>query len=357
MSEDFLDRLLDETIEEPKKKEIEVSEVTEEPKKPKEQEKTTKEVKLEKPKPASDLQDLLEEPKPKPQEVILDLEKDTILLAADKSDGKTTAAYSFPGTIFVFGYDNQALSAAKNLKNFPKDSPLSSKAVKMKQIMKDGYVYYIFYDANGQPTIEVHLLNQLFRPRDTSDEEIGKAATAVINKTFEVLTELEERVKKDPNSAPDWVVVDNFELFIRWAEWHGRYDRKIPIFQKGALPGQDLWGVFDERLALIRVFWSRVLAVAKKGVIYTTYVKEVEDTLTGAKRKIPKWVEAVKYETMHHILIYKEFMPDGKPKYYAKILGSKDISKYPDGVELDITNVGFYQALQNYLKSKQQQTS
>jgi hypothetical protein len=307
-------------------------------------------------KPSSELEDLLTEKK----EVLADtfvseIEKDSILFGADKSDGKSTAALSFPGRIFVFAYDNQALTAARNLKNFPKDSPLSKKAVKMKQVVEGDYVYYIFYDVNGKVSIEVHLLNQLFRPRDTSDEEIGRAATAVINKTFEVLTELEERVKRDPSARPDWIVVDNFELFVRWAEWHGRYDRKIPIFQKGALPGQDFWGVFDERLALIRVFWSRVMALAKRGVIYTTYVKEVEDTFTGAKRKIPKWVEAVKYETMHHILIWKEFMPDGKPRYCAKILGSKDISKYPDGVELDITNKGFYQALQDYLSSRKQE--
>ena len=282
----------------------------------------------------------------------LEVYKDTILIAAEKSDGKTTAAYSFEGTKFVFAYDNQALTAAQDLPFvMPEFADKVSKIVEVAE-PDEPYTWFKVLDKDGNVYMTIHLVNQLFRPKSPTDEEIGKAASAVVAKTFEILSKLEEEVAEDPSKRPDWIIVDNFELFVRWSDWHARHERNIGIFQKGALPGQDYWGVYDERLALIRVFWSRVLALAKKGVIYTTYVREIE-TITGESRKVPKWVEAVKYETMHHFLIWKEFTVDGKPKYYAKVLGTKNIRKYPDGLEVEITNKGLERAIREKVEASE----
>lgn len=281
------------------------------------------------------------------EEVESEVFKDTILIAAEKSDGKTTAAYSFEGTKFVFAYDNQAYTAARNLPFVLPD--FKDKVVKIVEVLERDeqgkpYIWFKVLDKEGNVYMRIHLINQLFRPRDKTDKELGKAATAVINKTFEILDRLESEVAENPSTRPDWIIVDNFELFIRWSDWAGRLERGIGIFQKGAAPGQDLWGVYDERLALIRTFWSRVMNIAKKGVIYTTYVREVQ-TITGETRKVPKWVEAVKYETMHHILIDKEIKIGGGSKYIAKILGTKDVIRFPDGLEVDITNKGLEKAI------------
>jgi len=281
------------------------------------------------------------------EEVEAEVFKDTILIAAEKSDGKTTAAYSFEGTKFIFAYDNQAYTAARNLPFVLPD--FRDKVVKIVEVLErdeEGkpYIWFKVLDKDGNVYMTIHLINQLFRPKDKTDKELGKAATAVINKTFEILDQLEKEVAEDPSKRPDWIIVDNFELFVRWSDWAGRLERGIGIFQKGAQPGQDFWGVYDERLALIRTFWSRVLTIAKKGVIYTTYVREIQ-TITGEIRKVPKWVEAVKYETMHHILIDKEIKIGGGSRYIAKILGTKDVIRFPDGLEVDITNRGLERAI------------
>jgi hypothetical protein len=269
------------------------------------------------PKPASPLEDLLEKEEVVEEEIKPDdkpIPKVAILIASEKSEGKTTAAYSFPGEMVVLAYDDKALSA------------------KFGSVVKNG------------KRIDVYLLNKYYQPKDSSDEEIGKAAQKVIDMTAKVLSKLENSGEK-----PDWIVIDNFEAFIRWAEWAGRYRRRIPIFQKGAKPGQDYWGVYDERNAHIKMLWHRAFGLAKMGVIYTTYIKEVESVITGIKQ-VPKWVDAVKYETDHHIVVWKEFDEEGQPRYYAKILGTKDEKNFPDGAEFEITNIGFYTALRKYLK-------
>ncbi len=248
--------------------------------------------------------------------------KETILIAGEKNDGKSISALSFPGKIAVVAFDEKIFSA----RNFAVELGIK----KPEDIM----IYY--------PT-------KHYNPKAVDDREIGKAAVAVINEAFRAVYSIKVRAEAG-TFVPDWILFDNLEFFIRLAEFAGKYKRGVPITARPE-KGDDVWGAFDLRNIITNVIYKAAISIPKKGVIYTLYTKEKDVVMpdgTTKKVKTPKWFEVLMYETDHHILVWKD-----EGRYFAKIIATKSPKKYPDGLELEVTNIGFWNALQSVLKESE----
>jgi len=245
--------------------------------------------------------------------------KEVWLIAGEKDDGKTHAAFSFihrPGTklIVCIAFDT-----------------------------KSSRVWWNAY--NGDPRIVVFSGLRYFRYKDR--DEITKAAAITYKYLMSLLDALKSGITITLNGQeilvkdPDWIVIDNTEVFMRICEFTARYNWKLPPFAGAE------WKLWDERNYYVRELFLKCYDVAKKGVIYTTYIRVddvlIEDGRPVRRKEVPKWVEAIKYETDYVVRVEKD--STGR-RYYATILGSKDDKLVPVGTTFDITDVGLWPAIQ-----------
>ena len=247
--------------------------------------------------------------------------RETILIAGEKNGGKSVAALSFPGKIAVIAFDGKIFAARDFV---------------VRHGIKDENEVMIYYPAKH------------YNPKAVDDGEIGKAAIAVINDAFRAVYSI--KVRADTGQfVPDWVLFDNLEFSIRLAEFAGKYKRGVPITTTPQ-KGDDVWGAFDIRNIITNVIYKAAVSIPKKGVIYTLYTKDKDVVLpdgTTKKAQVPKWFEVLMYETDNHIIVWKD-----DSRYFAKIVGTKDEERYPDGLIIETTSVGFWKALNSALKNK-----
>ena len=253
--------------------------------------------------------------------------KEVWLISGDKDDGKTHAALSFikrRGTslMVVIAFDT-----------------------------KTARVWWNVY--NGDPRIVVIPAYRWFTYRNR--DEITKAAAETYKKLIIFLEALRDGVpvkipvKKSDGSYevaeklikdPDWIVIDNTEIFMRICEFTARFHWKLPPFAGAE------WKLWDERNHYVRELFFKAFDATRKGVIYTTYIKTddvlIEDGRVVRRKESPKWVDAIKYETDYVIRVRKD--TTGR-KYYAEIIGSKD-NELPVGMEYDITDIGLWSAIE-----------
>ena len=247
--------------------------------------------------------------------------KETILIAGEKNGGKSVSALSFPGKIAVISFDEKIFAARDFV---------------VRHGIKDEKDIMIYYPAKH------------YNPKAVDDREIGKAAIAVINDAFKAVYSIKVRAETG-QFVPDWIFFDNLEFFIRLAEFAGKYRRGVPITTTPQ-KGDDVWGAFDIRNIITNVIYKAAVSTPKKGVIYTLYTKDKDVVLpdgTTKKAQVPKWFEVLMYETDHHVIVWKN-----ENRYFAKIVGTKDENKYPDGLAVEVTGVGFWKALEEGRKSK-----
>lgn len=249
--------------------------------------------------------------------------KETILIAGDKNAGKSVAALSFPGKIAVIAFDEKIFSARDYV---------------LKHGIKDEKDIMIYYPA------------KFYNPKAVDDREIGQAAIAVINEAFRDVYSIKVRAEAD-KFVPDWIFFDNMEFFIRLAEFAGKYKRGVPITTRPQ-EGDNVWGAFDIRNIITNVIYKTAIAISKKGVIYTLYTREKDVILpdgTTKKAQVPRWFEVLMYETDNHIIVWKD---EDNARYFAKIVGTKDDEKYPDGLIIETTGRGFWKALNEKREKK-----
>ena len=87
---------------------------------------------------------------------------------------------------------------------------------------------------------------------------------------------------------------------------------------------------------------NKCIGIAKKGVIYTTYVKKDEIKKDGdfvTIEDVPKWVDAVMYYTDVVIRVRSKHSDEGA-KFLAIIESSK-IKNLPTGKIANVTNGGY----------------
>ena len=109
-------------------------------------------------------------------------------------------------------------------------------------------------------------------------------------------------IAKNP---PDWIVIDGIEIFQKIAEMVMRQRNNLLPYQ--GIANLNLW---KERNSIIEELHRLCLNIAKKGVIYTTYSQYdeiIEEGSVVTKDKIPKYIDAVMWETDIVLFIQSKF--------------------------------------------------
>lgn len=221
--------------------------------------------------------------------------KVVIVIYGLKGNGKTYAAMTLPGTVDVISFDRKALMV-KNILNKPGIRVF------------DGIRYMNWEDT----------------------EKVTESA----ERTYAYLNRLLDEIAKNP---PDWIVIDGSEIFQTICEYVMRYRNNILPFQ--GIANLNLW---KERRLYIRQIHQRCVQIAKRGLVYTTYVDKdeiVEDGEIRTKKDVPRWIDAILYETDIVIKVEGRQQPSGR-QFIAEVESSKYPNLFRTGARLDITNKG-----------------
>jgi hypothetical protein len=221
--------------------------------------------------------------------------KIVIVIYGLKGNGKTYAAMTLPGSVDVISFDRKALMV-KNILNKPGIRVF------------DGIRYMNWEDT----------------------EKVTESA----ERTYAYLNKLLDEIAKNP---PDWIVIDGSEIFQTICEYVMRYRNNILPFQ--GIANLNLW---KERRLYIRQIHQRCIQIAKRGLVYTTYVDKdeiVEDGEIRTKKDVPRWIDAILYETDIVIKVEGRQQPSGR-QFIAEVESSKYPNLFRTGTRLDITNKG-----------------
>jgi hypothetical protein len=224
--------------------------------------------------------------------------KEVWLIFGDKGTGKTTTALSFPGEILVLSFDRKSSIVKFNM-------------------------------FNNDPRIHIF---DIVKYMDYSTPE---AMTASAEKTFEYLNYLLDNYLSK-YSQPDWVVIDGAQIFQQIAEWTMRHRHDLGPFD--GISNLNLW---KERRMYIRQIHNKALNIAKRGIIYTTYVEKDEVVIRGevvTRKDAPAWIDVLIYETDYVLYTYFD---EAKKTYHVRVVSSKNDKKIKSGSELDVTNKPF----------------
>ena len=225
--------------------------------------------------------------------------KMVLVIAGEKGHGKTTLALSMPGNIAVLAYDRKA-------------APIK----------------FFFY--KGDERIRIFDMLRYYNP--TSKNEVLEHAVKSVKYARALLNYL-----KEENSV-DWIVIDNFDVLTRLCEMAARYYNHLQPFGGTGEVGYKL---FDERNFYIRTIFQSAFETAKKGVVYTLYLTTQEVVKGGQvmeRTRVPKWVDAVLYETDVALVVSK--IPDER-RFLCHVLTSKNEEEFPTGLTVDVTDIGF----------------
>ena len=219
--------------------------------------------------------------------------KEVFTIYGGKGDGKTSAAFAFPGNIACLSYDRKSLQPKK-------------------------FLY------SNDPRIRVYDAIKFLD--DDPDKLLDSCYKTYLYNIF-----LLENIAKD---KPDWVVIDGLEIYSEIGEMVMRKRNGLKAFQ-----GVANMNVWKDRKLLLKNLHIKAMNACKKGVIYTTYSTEeqvVRDGVIIESKKVPKYVGIVMYETDYVLRAEGEQTKDGK-KFYLYVASSKNNNRLKDGSRFDIT--------------------
>ena len=217
-----------------------------------------------------------------------------------KGSGKTTLAFSLPGTINCVSYDRK--SASVKIHQYDNDERIK---------VFDGIKY----------------LNESSKPSMLVTSETS----------FRYVMFMLDEMKKMGDCRPDWVVFDGLEIITNICEMVMRTRNGLDAFQ--GIPNPNIW---KERKLLLRQLLNSGKDASKKGVVFTTYTQKeeltVEDGVTTSVKEIPKWIDAIMMETD---IVIKTFTSDVKEghTFKAKVESDKLHPKL-SGRTFDVTALG-----------------
>jgi hypothetical protein len=223
--------------------------------------------------------------------------KTVIVLYGLKGEGKTYCAFTLPGKIACLSFDH--------------------KSTPVKQILGEAERIKV-WDA--------------MRYEDYKDSETWLRTSVT---TYEYINHLLDTVIKD--WQPDWIVIDGSEIFQQVCEMVMRYRNNLLPFQ--GIANMNLW---KERRLYIRQIHNKCLRIAKKGVVYTTYTDKDRIVSEGelvVQKDVPRWIDAIMYETDVVIKCESTFDRTAGKKFYAIVESSKN-PNIKTGLRLDVTDKG-----------------
>jgi len=221
--------------------------------------------------------------------------KEVFTIYGGKGDGKTSAAFAFPGTVACLSYDRKSLQPKK-------------------------FLY------RNDPRIRVYDAIKFLD--DDPDKLLDSCYKTYLYNIF-----LLENIAKD---KPDWVVIDGLEIYGEIGEFVARKRKGLKAFQ----PISQYDTMWKERKLILKNLHLKAMNAAKKGVIYTTYTREeeiIKDGIVIVKKQVPKYIGIVMYETDYVLRAEAEHTKDGK-RFFLYVASSKNNSRLKDGARLDITN-------------------
>lgn len=213
----------------------------------------------------------------------------------EKGDGKTVLALSFPGKIAAISFDRKT------------------------QIIKNN-----FYD--GDERIKVF---DAVRYLDEMVENYPKSSHDTIEYCKQLLT------TKIKELEPDYILIDGTEILMRIAEQAMRH--KFGWSATEGIKNMNAWKI---RRLILRGLHARAVQCAKKGVIYTTYMKQKEIIHEGTlitKKDIPAYVDILLWETDIVLKSWSEYDKKTGKKFLMRIDSSK-LKQFGTGKEYDVTN-------------------
>jgi len=226
--------------------------------------------------------------------------KIVVTISGIKGTGKTTFMFSpttFEGTHRCVSFDHKSNQIKKNL--YEDDSRIK---------VYDGEKYYI----------------------RTMEEMVPSSI-----KNYEYLDALVDFFNEDP---PNWIDFDCLERFAEICEMTMRYNHGLKPF--AGIKEQTIW---KERRILVGNLHRKALSIAKKGVIYTTFLDYKDPVLIDDEFadpvKMPRYFGQVRDET--DVIFRTSSKLDRASKnvrFYAMVASSK-VPKFRTGKLVDITDI------------------
>jgi len=229
-------------------------------------------------------------------EELLDKGKTIVTIAAKKGCGKTRLALGFPGKICALSFDRKTTSV--------KDS-----------------------DYDSDPRIKVFDAVKYYTP---DSNFVRESAT----KSYKYILWLLDKFKDE---KPDWIIFDGAGIEAKMAEFVMRHREKLQPYQ--GIANRSVWKI---RNAVLDTIHQKAVAIADKGVIYTTYTQFneiVQDGTTITKTDVPNYVSDILMETDIVLMIEKIYdQKSHKTTFFLRC----DSSKY-----CDVIKTGFYEDITN----------
>jgi len=253
--------------------------------------------------------------------------KVVVTIVARKGHGKTDVALSFPGKIAAISFDYKTAPVAE--KRYP------DRYTRIDHISSpDELIKYVSTNSNKDWII-------VWDGKKYFDESSPETMLASSEHSMNYLLKVLDLIGK---LKPDWVLIDGIHIFHFIAEMLMRYRNGLRPFQ--GIRDRNLW---KERRMYLRQLHKAAVNACQKGVIYTTYLGEVDLTIVEGeivnRDELPNWIDVVHDET-DTVIISRQRWIDGVRKFVAVVESNKrSILPFKEGVEVDVTNKKAYDEL------------
>jgi hypothetical protein len=244
--------------------------------------------------------------------------KPVITVVGEKGDGKTSLIYGLSGTKFFLSYDKKS---KRPLENFPEyQKPENIKNFRFFDASK----YYSQVPSSG-------LVKEM---SPEVRDQILKAWQDSCVTTYDYTNFLLDNIEKE-NPGPDWLIFDASEVLSKVCEQVMRRMNDLKPVQ--GVQNRNLW---KERNIWWDSVYQRAVRIVRRGVIYTTYYKqvdkEIQDGNVVESSTQPAWYGSMMLETDVVLYVFTRVDPKtGEERFFVRT--KSKLRDMPNGVVFDVT--------------------